>query len=98
MEEFWTISIAGGMTMIDQTLHPTLIAPHGGILCERLVTGPAADVLRQEARHLPSLAINRRVLSDLRLLGIGALSPITGFMTREEYLSVVHDMRLLNGL
>lgn len=84
--------------MIDQTLHPTLIAPHGGILCERLVTGPAADVLRQEARHLPSLAINRRVLSDLRLLGIGALSPITGFMTREEYLSVVHDMRLLNGL
>jgi len=42
--------------------------------------------------------VDRRVLSDLRMLGMGAYSPLTGFMGRADYHRVVHEMRLASGL
>ena len=74
-------------------------APHGGALELRLAgAGDAAD-LTKEAGGLPQIrAKERRVLSDLELLGVGAVSPNRGFMTSDDYRSVVDDMRLANGL
>jgi ATP sulfurylase len=37
-------------------------------------------------------------LSDLELIGIGALSPLTGFMGKDDYDRCVDEMRLANGL
>jgi sulfate adenylyltransferase len=37
-------------------------------------------------------------VSDLELLAVGAFSPLSGFMTRDDYERVVNDMRLANGL
>ena len=75
-----------------------LIAPHGGHLTVREVTGNDAASLAERARSLPTLALNSRTLSDLELLAIGAASPLEGFMTREQYTSVVNDMHLPGGL
>jgi len=75
-----------------------LIAPHGGALIERLASPQHHDALLDEARELPEVEIDSRTLSDLRLLGNGALSPLDGFMSEERYTSVVEDMRLENGL
>ena len=69
-----------------------LIAPHGGELVDR--TGEQPDGLET----LETLTLTSRELSDLDMLASGALSPLTGFMGREDYESVLETMRLASGL
>ena len=73
------------------------IAPHGGRLLDRTLTGTAARDLHAEAAALPSLTLNPRELNDLELIAVGALSPLSGFMTRPDYESVLTDLRLADG-
>ena len=75
-----------------------LIPPHGGTLRKRLAAGPNAPELKKYAQSLPRLELTPREISDLEMLGDGALSPLEGFMTRADYLSVVDTMRLGSGL
>ncbi len=74
------------------------IAPHGGILVDRLLTGEARAKAAARASGLKRLALNVVNLSDLELLAVGALSPLTGFMGKRDYESVVEAMRLASGL
>ena len=43
---------------------------------------------------MPDILLNDRQLCDFELLATGAFSPLTGFMNREDYASVVDRMRL----
>lgn len=74
------------------------IPPHGGVLIDRLLTGPARDAALERAQRLPRVALNEVALADLEMIAVGALSPLMGFMTRADYLSVRDQMRLANGL
>ena len=74
------------------------IAPHGGTLVDLLVPGEQRDRARSEADHLPKLVVSERELSDLEMLAVGALSPLTGFVDEADYLSVLDTMHLSNGL
>jgi sulfate adenylyltransferase len=69
-----------------------LIAPHGGVLVDR--TGPRPD----DVERLEVVSLTSRELSDLDMLASGALSPLEGFMNREDYERVVEEMRLANRL
>lgn len=69
-----------------------LIRPHGGVLVDR--TGERPDDLDA----LERVALTSRELSDLDMLACGALSPLQGFMGREDYDSVVESMHLASGL
>ena len=69
-----------------------LIAPHGGELTSR--TGERPDGLDS----LETLTLTSRELSDLDMLASGALSPLQGFMGRDDYESVLESMRLASGL
>jgi sulfate adenylyltransferase len=69
-----------------------LIAPHGGELVDR--TGERPEGVEQ----LETLTLTSRELSDLDMLASGALSPLEGFMGRDDYESVLESMRLANGL
>ncbi len=83
--------------MADGTEHG-LIAPHGGKLNPRQVTGDEAKALEEKARSLPKRALNSRELSDLELLANGGFSPLDGFMTQAQYKSSVDGMHLPDGL
>ena len=69
-----------------------LIAPHGGYLVDR--AGPRPD----NAGTLEQIALTSRELSDLDMLACGALSPLDGFMGRDDYERVLEEMRLAKGL
>jgi sulfate adenylyltransferase len=69
-----------------------LLAPHGGHLVDR--TGERPD----KVDRLETLTLTSRELSDLDMLASGALSPLEGFMGRDDYERVVDEMRLARGL
>ena len=74
------------------------IAPHGGKLINRFTPPEQKAALLAEAEKMPRIALDARQISDLELIAIGAVSPLEGFMGKADYESVVHKMRLANGL
>lgn len=75
----------------------TSILPHGGALVNRVAEGGEREQLLQASAGNQSIAINAWTISDLDLIGVGAFSPLTGFLNEADYHSVVQNMRLANG-
>ncbi|MEG4321474.1 MULTISPECIES: sulfate adenylyltransferase [unclassified Microcoleus] len=78
--------------------HSDRIAPHGGILVNRIATLDQRQEFFDKAESLPRVQLSDRSISDLQMIAIGALSPLKGFMPEADYRSVVKEMRLSNGL
>jgi sulfate adenylyltransferase len=74
------------------------IAPHGGQLINRIASHSQRLEFLDKADFLPRVQLDERAVSDLQTIAIGACSPLTGFMARADYQSVVEHMRLANGL
>lgn len=74
------------------------ITPHGGQLINRIATPAERQEFLDQADYLPRVQLDDRLLSDLEMMAIGALSPLTGFMEKADYEKVVTEMRLANGL
>lgn len=74
------------------------LPPHGGELIDRTVSGKERDNWLKKIDSLPRITLNDREMSDLDMIACGALSPLEGFMGKADYLSVVDNMRLINGL
>ena len=75
-----------------------LISPHGGSLCNLLVPEEKAQELKEESLSCLSIDLSQRQQCDLELLLNGGFSPLKGFMTQEDYDSVLNDFRLKNGI
>lgn len=75
----------------------TTILPHGGRLIQRIVKEEDRDQLLAQAQQWKQIPINTWTISDLDLIGVGAFSPLEGFMEEKDYHSVLENMRLSNG-
>lgn len=69
----------------------SLSQPHGGKLIN--LYNPNFDVSKLTAE----LEIDTIALSDLELIGNGAYSPLTGFLSQKDYEAVVDNMHLSTG-
>src|SRR4030095_2007343 len=76
----------------------TLIAPYGSKLSVLYLSNDALEAERRRAIEYPSWHLTDRQICDVELLMNGAFSPLTGFMTHEDYDRVLRDSRLVNGL
>ncbi|MEK3854425.1 sulfate adenylyltransferase [Cytobacillus sp. FSL H8-0458] len=65
--------------------------PHGGKLIQSY--NPNYDLTGIEKEIL----LDAIALSDLELIGVGLFSPLTGFLAKADYESVVDKMRLADG-
>jgi sulfate adenylyltransferase len=76
-----------------------MVNPHGRQkrLLPRLLPEPARGEARARAAGLPRLSISSRETSDLIMLGIGAFTPLDGFMTKADWRTVCDEFRLSDG-
>jgi len=74
-----------------------LITPHGGTLVNRIVTADQATKLAEEAKGLKRVDLSAKQSCDLEMIGIGAFSPLNGFMGEADFKSVCTDMKLTSG-
>ncbi len=77
---------------------PAHIPPHGRQLVDRMLRGAEAEELLRRTAALPCVPLDPRTSADAELIATGALSPLEGFLGRDDYLSVVRDGRLKSGL
>ncbi|WP_078546292.1 sulfate adenylyltransferase [Litchfieldia alkalitelluris] len=69
----------------------TISKPHGGKLVDRVKLDYKLKAGMQQVE------IDEVALSDLELIAIGAYSPLSGFLGKKDYESVVQHMRLTTG-
>jgi len=76
-------------------LHST---PHGGKLINSILRGKDREMAELKAKEIKKIQLSNRELSDLEMIATGAMSPLEGFMCKDDYHSVVDTMRLTNGI
>jgi sulfate adenylyltransferase len=69
----------------------------GGKYVNLLVDPERAALLKKISTELASIALDDRQLCDFELLTTGAFSPLTGFMNRSNYESVLDRLKLQDG-
>lgn len=75
-----------------------VISAHRGRLVNLMIDDPGEKKkLIEESEDLPRIKLSTLEFSDLIMLGIGAFSPLDGFMTETHYKSVLGSKRLKNG-
>lgn len=76
-----------------------LVNPHGKEkrLKPLLLAGDALKEERRRAESLPRVPMTSRETSDLIMLGIGAFTPLDGFMGKADWQGVCDEYRLEDG-
>ncbi len=70
---------------------------HGGTLVNLYAEGDQLLSEKQQAESNPSWDLTPRQMFDIELLLNGAFSPLTGYLSKADYESVLENMRLCDG-
>lgn len=71
-----------------------MIHPHGGVLVNRFLEGEAREEAIERAKGLKSLRLAKDYIVDLKNIGTGRYSPLKGFLTQDDYKSIIAENRL----
>jgi len=74
-----------------------LILPHGGKLHPLLLKGEALQEDKKKAKNIQKVHMTTRERDDLIMMGIGAFSPLEGFMGKADWKRVCEEMRIADG-
>lgn len=72
--------------------------PHGGTLVNQVVPAHLREAEIARARELPSIRVDLEAIITIEMIATGVLSPNKGFMKEDDYLAVLKDGRLANGV
>jgi len=75
----------------------TLIRPHGGTLVNRMADPAALPAIAAAVKSSPAVRLTAVQQSDVFCIATGVFSPLTGFVGRADYESIVDRMRLADG-
>lgn len=64
---------------------------------QNMLTGAAIKAYRLIEHELPSITLTQRQLCDLEMILNDGFAPLTGFLNRQDYESVLDTMRLADG-
>jgi ATP sulfurylase len=73
------------------------VPAHGGKLVDRLVHADEAADLLLRAKELPRVRLDARTGADAELIATGALSPLEGFVKKDDYFAIIGDAHLSSG-
>ena len=77
----------------------SLVPPHGrGALKPLILEGEQPAAVCAQARTLRAVRVSSREEGDLIMLGIGAFTPLEGFMTSADWAGVCDSYRTVAGL
>ena len=68
--------------------------PHGGRIVRRVASEKARERILGEQHEYPRIGIEHGEAIDLENIAYGVYSPLTGFLTQDDYISVLDHMRL----
>lgn len=76
-----------------------LVPPHGSAKIKPLlIEEPERQSELERASQLKSIPLTTREISDVLMFGMGAYTPLDGFMGQLDWQGVCNDMQLENGL
>lgn len=74
-----------------------MISPHGGALTDRILTGDRLVDARSRAASVPKLTISDVLAGDIQNIARGVFSPLTGFIGKDDFDSIVASDRMVDG-
>jgi sulfate adenylyltransferase len=74
-----------------------MIQPHGKILINRVLKKEDADKAKKKAKEMKAIVLDEELVKDVKNIARGVYSPLTGFMCKDDFESVVHNMTLADG-
>jgi sulfate adenylyltransferase len=75
-----------------------MIFPHGNELVDRCVGEDRSEELKIDTTDQSSVTLNQNLLFDFVNIARGVYSPLQGFMSRNDFLKVIHDLSLESGV
>lgn len=75
-----------------------MIPPHGNELVDRVLGPGRSDAFRSQFDDGPTITLDQDLLIDVENIARGVYSPLRGFLTQNDFLKVINDLTLENGV